>query len=82
MSEAGHHLHALFPDHASALRMLKLGNAHFRKLADEHHNLEVQIQRFEAGLAAVSDEELEALKKRRLFVLDEISALITSEEAV
>lgn len=82
MSEAGHDLHALFPDHGPALHMLKLESPHFRKLADEHHDLEVQIQRFEAGLAAVSDEELETLKKRRLFVLDEISALITNEEAV
>jgi len=81
MSEAGHDLHALFPGHGPALHSLKLENTHFRKLADEHHDLEVAIQRYEASLAAVSDEELENLKKKRLFILDEISALITKQEA-
>lgn len=81
MSEAGHDLHALFPEHALALHRLKLDNLHFRSLADEHHDLEVQIQRYETSLAAVSDADLEALKKKRLFVLDKISALIASQEA-
>lgn len=80
MSEAGHDLHALFPDHGPALHRLKLENSHFRKLAGEHHDLEVQIRRFEASLAAVSDEDLETLKKKRLFLLDEIYALIANQE--
>ncbi len=80
MSEAGHDLHTLFPDHGPALHALKLGSADFRELASEHHDLQSQIQRFEACLAAVPDDELEALKKRRLVVLDGISALIAAEE--
>lgn len=80
MSEAGHDLHALFPDHGPALHALKLENAHFRELASEHHELAVQIQRFEASLAAISDDELETLKKKRLFILDEIAELVTARE--
>ena len=80
MSEAGHDLHALFPAHGPALHALKLGSASFRKLAEEHHDLQSRIQRFEACLAAVPDDELEDLKKRRLFILDEIAALIAVEE--
>lgn len=80
MSEAGHDLHRLFPDHGPTLHALKLGSAHFRKLAEDHHDLAGQIQRFEASLAAVPDEELEVLKKKRLFLLDEIAALIADEE--
>lgn len=82
MSEAGHDLHALFPDHGPALHALKLENAHFRELAGEHHDLEVQIQRFEASLAAISDDELETLKKKRLFILDEIAKLVAAKETV
>lgn len=82
MSEAGHDLHALFPDHGPTLHMLKLDNPHFRKLAEDHHDLATQIQRFEASLAAVSDDELEELKKKRLFILDKIAALIADEEAI
>lgn len=80
MSEAGHDFHALFPDNGPALHALKLGNQHFRLLADEHHGLEARIQRAEAGLDALPDEELEELKKRRLAVLDAVSALIAEEE--
>lgn len=81
MSEAGHDLHTLFPDHGATLHALKLDNAHFRKLAEDHHALSSQIQRSEARLAAVPDEELETLKKKRLFVLDEIAAMIAHEAA-
>lgn len=80
MSEAGHDLHALFPDHGPALHALKLGSTSFRKLAEEHHDLQNRIQRVEDGLAAVADDALEDLKKRRLFILDEIAALIAIEE--
>ena len=80
MSEAGHDLHALFPDHGPALHALKLGRSNFRQLAEEHHDLQSRIQRVEAGLAAVADDQLEDLKKRRLFTLDEIAALIAIEE--
>jgi uncharacterized protein YdcH (DUF465 family) len=80
MSEAGHDLHALFPDHGPALHALKLGSANFRELAEEHHDLQSRIRRAEACLAAVPEDELEEFKKRRLFILDEIAALIAVEE--
>lgn len=82
MSEAGHDLHALFPDHGPALQALKLGNERFRMLAKDHHDLEAQIRRAEAGLDAVSDERLEELKKKRLLLLDEVSSLIADEETL
>jgi uncharacterized protein YdcH (DUF465 family) len=81
MSEAGHDLHTLFPEHGPTLHALKLGSANFRQRAEEHHDLQSRIQRAEAGLAAVPDDELEDLKKRRLLILDEIAALIAVEEA-
>lgn len=82
MSESGHDLHALFPDHGPALHALKLGSASFRQLAEQHHYLQSRIQRVEAGLATVGDDELEDIKKRRLFILDEVAALIAVEEKV
>ena len=45
MSEAGHDLHTLFPEHGPTLHALKLDDAHFRKLAEDHHDLSSQIQR-------------------------------------
>lgn len=81
MSEMGHDLHALFPDHGPALHALKLEDAHFRTLAERHHDVTLEIQRIEDGLGAASDVRIEALKKQRLQILDEVSGLITAFEA-
>lgn len=81
MSELGHDLNAEFPADRDILHRLKLGREHFRGLADRHHGLTQEIYRIEAGLDPASDDRLEALKKQRLNLLDEIAAQIASEKA-
>ncbi|QCI79464.1 DUF465 domain-containing protein [Hankyongella ginsenosidimutans] len=81
MSETGHDLHSLFPDDAATLHLLKIGNAHFRALAEQHHALEKDIHQIEAGLEPASDDRLEALKKERLSVLDAIATLVEATRA-
>ena len=81
MSEAGHDLHSLFPDHGPALHALKLKDAHFRTLAEQHHEVTLEIQRIEDGRVAASDVRIEALKKQRLQLLDEVSGLVAAHEA-
>jgi uncharacterized protein len=76
MTHTPHDLHAEFPNAADALHRLKLGNAHFRKCADAYHDLNREIHRIEAGINAASDDRIEALKKKRLALLDEISDMI------
>ena len=76
MSEHGHDLLALFPAQREILHKLKLDNAHYRVLADRHHDLTEETSRIEEGLEAASDERLEDLKKQRLAVLDEVAAMI------
>ncbi|MCC6482158.1 MAG: DUF465 domain-containing protein [Sphingobium sp.] len=79
MSEAGHDLHSVFPDAAEALHGLKTGNAHFRSLAEQYHDLTREIVRIEEGVDAAGDARLEDMKKRRLGLLDEIAELIAVE---
>lgn len=81
MSETGHDLHALFPDHGPALHALKVEDAHFRTLAERHHDITIEIQRIEDGLVAASDARIEALKKQRLQLLDEVAGLVAAHEA-
>lgn len=81
MSEAGHDLHSLFPDEGAILHRLKVEDAHFRDLADRHHDLELEIRRLEAGLGAASDERAEELKKQRLRLLDEVAEMIAARKA-
>ncbi|AJA08064.1 hypothetical protein SKP52_05695 [Sphingopyxis fribergensis] len=81
MSETGHDLHSLFPGQGPALHALKLQDAHFRTLAEQHHDVTLEIQRIEDGLVAASDQRVEALKKQRLQLLDEVAALVAAHEA-
>jgi uncharacterized protein YdcH (DUF465 family) len=76
-----HELHDEFPQDAEALHRLKMTNTHFVQLADRHHEVNREIHRITAEIEAASDERLEALKRERLHLLDEIAAMIEAEEA-
>ena len=78
MSHVPHELAEEFPNDTETLHTLKTTNAHFAKLADEYHTINREIHRIEAGIEAVADEHAEDLKKMRLKLMDEISAIISS----
>jgi uncharacterized protein YdcH (DUF465 family) len=71
-----HELADAFPADADAIHRLKTGNAHFARLAEQHHAVNREIHRIETEIAPASDDRLEALKKERLHLLDEIAAMI------
>jgi len=81
MSDVGHDLHTLFPAEGDILHWLKAESAHFRTLAAKHHDLGKEIHRIEAGIEAAAHERLEALKRDRLALLDQIAALIATKRA-
>ena len=60
---------------------LKQEDAHFAKLADSYHEINRQVHRIESETEAASDERTEALKKQRLGLLDDITAIITKARA-
>jgi uncharacterized protein len=66
----------VFPDDADRLHQLKLTDAHFARLAEQHHTVNREIHRIETEIDAASDDRLEALKKERLHLLDEIAAML------
>jgi uncharacterized protein YdcH (DUF465 family) len=74
-----HELHDEFPHDAEALHRLKLSDAHFARLAERHHEVNREIHRITTEIEAASDERLEALKRERLHLLDEIAAMIEEE---
>jgi hypothetical protein len=76
-NELGH----VFPESVEALHHLKLNNAHFARLAERHHEVNREIHRIESEVEAASDERMEALKKERLHLLDEIAAMLDAEPA-
>lgn len=76
MSHFLHDLHSEFPDDGDILHQLKLSDGRFPTLADEYHANNKEIQRIENGIETSSDDRLEELKKQRLLMLDEVSAMI------
>mgnify|MGYP000967827838 CR=1 FL=1 len=76
MSHTPHELADEFPNDHAVLHELKLHNAHFVTLSDRYHELNGEIHRIESEVENTSDEYAESLKKKRLALLDEISALV------
>lgn len=78
MSHVAHELHEEFPEQAEAIHALKTGNAHFARIAEEYHELNRSIHRMETNIEPVDDGTLEALKKRRLSLKDEIAQFLSA----
>jgi len=73
-----HERHDEFPHDADAIHRLKTGNPHFAKLAEQYHDVNREIHRAETEIDAVSDDRVEALKKERLHLLDEIAVMLVA----
>jgi len=69
----------IFKRDRDLLTRLKADNAHYARLADEYHEVNRQVHRIEAETEAASDDRAEALKKQRLGLLDEITAIVSAE---
>lgn len=78
MTHISQDLHNAFPDDAETLRQLKAEDAHFQALASRFEALDEAARRIEDGLEPASDDRLEAIKKRRLALLDEIAARVAA----
>lgn len=81
MSHTPHELRDEFPDAVDILHQLKTGNAHFTTLADRYHDVNREIHRIESEVDAASDDRMDALKKQRLALLDEISEMVSKAAA-
>lgn len=69
----------IFKRHREILTRLKGEDAHYARLADEYHEVNREVHRIEAETEAASDERTESLKKQRLKLLDEITAIVSRE---
>jgi uncharacterized protein YdcH (DUF465 family) len=76
-----HELHDEFPRDARVLHMLKLADARFCNLAERYHALNRAIHRIEGEVESGSDMYLMRLRRQRLALLDEITAIIEVAEA-
>lgn len=72
MDFLNHDLAHEFPQHLQKMRALKATDVNFAKLFTEYDEDDHAIKKYEQGLAVISDEGLEVLKKKRLKTKDEI----------
>ena len=81
MQNEHHNLALEFPEYKDKIHEMKMNNRHFRKIMDEHHELDKQVRRVEAQEESMSDEALETLKKERLKLKDECFKMLSATEA-
>ncbi len=76
-----HDLHSEFPEHAQAIRDLKMSNQHFAKLFTSYDDVNKQIRGVELeAMSAISDEALEDLKKQRLILKDQLYTMLAASD--
>ncbi len=76
MAHTPHELGAVFSKDTDILHRLKMNGGHFSTLSDKYHTVNREIHRIDAEVDAASDERMETLKKERLLLLDEITAIV------
>ena len=76
MELLNHDLAHEFPEYLEKMNHLRASDAHFSTLFAHYDAHNQTITQYEQGRAAVTDEELEVLKKKRLYVKDEIYQIL------
>ncbi len=71
-----HDLHNEFPEYESEIRHLKMNNNHFSRFFNEYDELAHEILRIQQEIETPSDAYVESLKKKRLFLKDELYFMI------
>jgi len=64
----------VFPEYRELISKLKHVDHHFTQLFDRHNTLDQKIRNMEAHVEPGTPEEIEALKKEKLLLKDEIYA--------
>ncbi|MFG1358126.1 YdcH family protein [Xanthobacter pseudotagetidis] len=77
MSHTPHELAADFPEYAEKISALKQSDARFAKLYDEYHEVNRKVHRAETDVEPTGDEEMEAMRRTRMQLKDELYAILT-----
>ncbi len=68
----------MFHEFQDQITQLKSDNPHFARMMQKHGDLDLLIQNIETGRATGSLLDLEKLKKEKLYIKDQIYALLRS----
>lgn len=71
----------MFPEYRELISRLKGHDVHFTRLFDKHNALDQTIQNMEAHIEPSTQIQIEALKKEKLMLKDQIYGLLRQAEA-
>lgn len=74
-----HHLGDEFPEYKDKIHEMKVSNPHFAKLLDNYDEVDKEIYRIEEEIETPSDEYTEEMKKKRLFLKDQIYKMLSKD---
>ncbi|MFG1402238.1 YdcH family protein [Xanthobacter sediminis] len=77
MSNTPHELASDFPEYAAKIQSLKTSDAHFAKLYDAYHEVNGKVHRAETDVEPTGDEEVEAMRRARMQLKDELYAILS-----
>ena len=69
----------MFPEYRDLITRLKTTDHHFTRLFEQHNRLDEQITQRISETGPSADLEIEALKKKKLALKDELYALLKSK---
>jgi uncharacterized protein YdcH (DUF465 family) len=76
MGNTPHDLAEDFPDERDRITALKTSNGHFARLAEEYNELNRTIHRIETRVEPATEDVEEELKRRRVHLKDQITAIL------
>lgn len=71
----------MFPEYRELITRLKSEDAHFVRLFDEHNELDQRIKNLEARIELGTAAEIDALKKEKLNLKDQLHELLKEAAA-
>jgi uncharacterized protein len=66
----------MFPEYRDLITQLKTSDHHFGRLFEQHNALDQKIKNMEARIQAASHETIEALKKEKLLLKDQLYGIL------
>ena len=76
MSHTPHELTEDFPEYAEKISQLKQSDTHCAKLYEAYHEVNRQVHRAETDVEPTGDDEMEAMRKERMRLKDELYAIL------
>ena len=71
----------MFPEYREKIAALRASDRHFSRIFDEHNRIDHEVRQLEDKHSPVYQEDIEALKKQKLALKEEIYSMLRKESA-